>query len=198
MAGSDRAGVVGESGMPAMGVADAMLCTTDSQKSTEKDRAASTDERSVPQAIETHPVADPPLAPIEVSGPRAAIEKRRKNTGALRGASDRAPQGRRSVRSVRAPGGGGRAGESAAEISGSTARHAVVRPSSSEDPGGDNVRTSVCVVDFLDETMSGSDFEYVLSRLSFAGGGMTTVKLDRQAARYLLDSVRIRRGRAAA
>src|SRR5262249_1315558 len=153
-----------------------------SQKNAELDSAASTGERSVSPAIETYPVADPPLAPIAVSGSRAATEKRRKNTGALRGASDRAPESRRSVRSLQAPAGGGRAGECAVEISGSTARHAVVRSCPSEDPGGDHVKTPVCVVDFLDGTMTSSDFECVLSRLSFAGGGMTTVKLDRQAA----------------
>jgi len=103
------------------------------------------------------------------------------------------------VRSVRPPGssgGGGRAGESAAEISGSTARHAVVRPSAFEE--GDNVKTPVCGVDFMDETMSGAQLEFVLVHLRFAEHGLSTVKMDRQAARYLLDSVRIRRGRAAA
>ena len=102
--------------MPAMGAAAVMRCTVNSQTISEIDRAASTDARAVSQALETRPGAGSPLAPIEVSGSRAATEKCRKNTGALRGASDRAPQSRRSVRSVQAPGGGGRAGESAVEI----------------------------------------------------------------------------------
>jgi len=53
-------------------------------------------------------------------------------------------------------------------------------------------------VDFLDETMSSADLEFVLAHLCFAERGMSTIKLDRGVTRFLMDSLRARRGRAAA